>query len=244
MTDIKKINRQFFRLLIIYLAVIVAIIGLAITIMVIFGSDYNIIYSVLIAMFVLILLVTGLFKNSFDQITHMSYLIKIRANEGKPLPIVHLTSLHQHLAVFKQNGFDRYQDTETYTIYYKVEKDHIKQIFKNNILTIMVLIKNKNADFYSDRVDDEINRLRDELFKKKKKVNRIIITQIKEISQLDDKTKDMIKEVLFIRTKNYIISTINVGLYRASKKAIMLYSDTYSPSLYYKYHLEEIKNVL
>lgn len=244
MTDIKKVNKQFLTLLAIYLAVIIALIGVAILIMVYFGSNYNIIYAILIAMFVLMILVTGLFKNRFDQITHMSYLIKIRANEGKPLPIVNLTSLTQNLAIFKQNGFDRFQDTETYSIYYKVQKDHIKQIFRNNILTIMVLIKNKNSDFYSDRVDDEINKLRDQLFKEKKKVNRVIITQIKEISQLDDKTKEMIKEILFIRTKSFIISTINVGLYRPSNKAIMLYSDKYSPSLYYKYHLEEIKNIL
>ncbi len=244
MSDIKKINRQFLRLLILYILVIVAIIVASVLVMVYLGVNYNIIYSILIAMFILMILITGLFKNKFDQITHMSYLVKIRSNEGSPIPINHLANLNQAQDIFRKNNYDRYQDTETYIIYYKISKDHIKQIFRNNILTVMVYIKNKNADFYLDRVDDEINKLRDELFREKKKVNRIIITQIKEISELDDKTRDQIKEILFVRTKHYIISTINVGLYRPSNIAVMLYSDTYSPSLYYKYHLEEIKKVL
>ena len=243
MNDVKKVNRQFLRLLIIYIAVILALLVAGVVVMVYLGSNYNIIYSILIAMFILMILVTGLFKNSFDRITHMSYLVKIRANEGKPLPIHHLTNFNQS-DIFRSNDFTRYQETETYTIYYKVKKDHIKQIFRNNILTIMVLIKNKNADFYLDRIDDEINRLRDDLFKNKQKVNRIVITQIKEIDELNDKTREQIKEILFIRTKHYIISTINVGLHRPTKKAVMLYSDTYSPSLYYKYHLDEIKKIL
>ena len=87
-------------------------------------------------------------------------------------------------------------------------------------------------------------QLRDEIFKEKKKINRLIITQIKEIKELDDKTRDEIKEVIFIRTKRLIISTLNVGLFQTQKKAVMLYSDTYSPSLYYKYHLDEIKKIL
>ena len=93
------------------------------------------------------------------------------------------------------------------------------------------------------RVDNEINKLRDELFKEKKK-NHPVNHQIKEIDELDEKTRDMIKEILFIRTKRSIVSTINVGLHRPSKQALMLYSETYSPSLYYKYHIEQIKKII
>ena len=128
MNDVKKVNRQFLRLLIIYIAVILALLVAGVVVMVYLGSNYNIIYSILIAMFILMILVTGLFKNSFDRITHMSYLVKIRANEGKPLPIHHLTNFNQN-DIFRSNDFTRYQETETYTIYYKVKKDHIKQIF-------------------------------------------------------------------------------------------------------------------
>lgn len=243
MSDIKKINRQF---LINFISLIVifvlAVVGILLSFLLIKNQNYA--YLIVFIILLLVLILTSLFKNKLDQTINMSYLIRIRANEAPALPIRQLVNFNTAQDLFRQNGFDKYQDNETYVIYYKCEKDHIKQIFRNNILTVMILIKNKNTDFYLSRVDNEINKLRDELFKEKKKINRLIITQIKEINELDDQTRDMIKEILFIRTKRSVVSTINVGLHRPSKKALMLYSENYSPSLYYKYHIEEIKNIL
>jgi type III secretory pathway component EscS len=243
MNDVNKINQQFLNLLLIYIAILVGlIIGIAVAF--IFIRNIDIAYGILLLVLVAMIIITGLFKNRMDQITHMSYLVKIRASQGEPLDISNMLSFPNVQPVFRKNDYERYQDNETYTIYYKLDKDPIKQIFRHYMLTVMVLIKNQNAEFYLDRVDNEINKLRDEIFKEKKKINRLIITQIKEIKELDDKTRDEIKEVIFVRTKRLIISTINVGLFQAQKKAVMLYSDTYSPSLYYKYHLDEIKNIL
>ena len=243
MNDVDRINQQFLNLFLIYIAVLIGLI-IGVIVSFVFIANIDIAYGILLLVLVAMIIVTGLFKNKFDQITHMSYLIKIRTSQGEPLAINHMQSFPEVQSVFRKYDYERYQDNETYTIYYKLDKDPIKQIFRNYMLTVMVLIKNRNAEFYLDRVDKEINKLRDEIFKEKKKINRLIITQIKEIKELDDKTRDEIKEVIFIRTKRLIISTINVGLFQAQKKAVMLYSDTYSPSLYYKYHLDEIKNIL
>jgi hypothetical protein len=243
MNDINKINQQFLNLLLIYIAILVAlIIGVGFAFL--FISNIDISYGILLLVLVALIIITGLFKNKLDQITHMSYLIKIRASQGEPLAINFMHSFPEVQSVFKKYEYERYQDNETYTIYYKLDKDPVKQIFRNYMLTVMVVIKNQNAEFYLDRVDKEINKLRDEIFNQKKKINRLIITQIKEIKELDEKTREEIKEVIFIRTKRLIISTINVGLYQPQKKAVMLYSDTYSPSLYYKYHLDEIKKII
>jgi ABC-type multidrug transport system fused ATPase/permease subunit len=225
MNDVKRVNQQFLNLLLIYIAVLVAlIIGIAASF--VFIRNIDIAYGILLIVLVVMILITGLFK------------------KGEPLSIMNMQSFPQVQPVFRKNEYERYQDNETYTIYYKLDKDPIKQIFRHYMLTVMVLIKNQNAEFYLDRVDKEINKLRDEIFKEKKKINRLIITQIKEIKELDEKAREEIKEVIFIRTKRLIISTINVGLYQPQKKAVMLYSDTYSPSLYYKYHLDEIKKIL
>jgi type III secretory pathway component EscS len=243
MNDVNKINQQFLNLLLIYIAILVGlIIGIAVAF--IFIRDVDIAYGILLLVLVAMIIITGLFKNRMDQITHMSYLVKIRASQGEPLDISNMLGFPNVQPVFRKYDYERYQDNETYTIYYKLDKDPIKQIFRHYMLTVMVLIKNQNAEFYLDRVDKEINKLRDEIFKEKKKINRLIITQIKEIKDLDEKTRDEIKEVIFIRTKRLIISTINIGLFQPQKKAVMLYSDTYSPSLYYKYHLDEIKKIL
>ncbi|BCR36581.1 hypothetical protein [Mariniplasma anaerobium] len=243
MNDVKKINRQFFMSLMMMIGVVI-LAAAGIVLLYIFVKNENITYPVTLLIFIGLIIGGSLFKNRLDRITNMSYLVRIRESQGQPLPITQLVNFNTSSNLFKKNGFDKYQDNETFTIYYKCELDHIKKIFRNNILTVMVLIKNKNTDFYLDRIDKEINKLRDQLFKEKRKVNRIIITQIKEIDELDDKTRDMIKEIIFVRTKSFVISTINIGIYRPQHIAVMLYSNTYSPSLYYKYHLDEIRNIL
>ena len=129
-------------------------------------------------------------------------------------------------------------------LYYRAKKDHIKKMLRGYILEIVVYINNEDSEFYLSIVDEQVQKIQDMLRKDKKKVEKLLITQIKTIKELDDKTKQYIKEIVFIRSQTGIISTINVGLHYDSNKAVLLYSDTYSPSLYYKYQVEEIKNLV
>jgi hypothetical protein len=69
----------------------------------------------------------------------------------------------------------------------------------------------------------------------------MFITQVKEISSMDEQTKDAIREIVFVKTSVGVVSTINIGLHFPSNKAVLMYSETYSPSLYYRYHIDEIK---
>ncbi len=243
MSDIKSINRQFFVALISFVVIIVvALVGTLLAY--IYIKNYNITYPIYLTVLLLMIFISSRYKNTFDQIANLSYIIKIRGNEAKPLDIHKLVNLDHANIVFKKYDYLHFSQDNAYSIYYKVTKDHIKKIFRHYILTIIVVLHNKNADFYLDRVDKEINKLRDQQYKEKRKVDRLIITQIKEISDLSDATKETIKEIVFIRTNRIVISTINVGLYKTAQKAVMLYSDTYSPSLYYNYHIDEIKNVI
>ena len=111
------------------------------------------------------------------------------------------------------------------------------------MLEVVVYINKDESEFYLEIVNDEINKIKEKLSKEKKTVNRMFITQYKEVDTLDEKTKKSLSEIVFIRTRNHIISTINVGVLD-NELAVMLYSDTYSPSLYYKYHIEQIKDMI
>lgn len=243
MSDIKKINRQFLIALLSFLGIVILLI-VGDLLAYLYIENANITYPIYLSTLLILLFLTSHYQNTLDQITNMSYLIKIRANEAKPISIKNLKSIDAAGIILRENGYECFISDNTYSLYYKIEYDHIKKIFRNYILTIFIVLKNKNAEFYLERVDAEVNKLRDQQFKAKKRVTHLIITQIKEIDSLDDKTKEAIKEIVFIRTKRFLISTINIGLHRSSQQAVMLYSDTYSPSLYYKYQIEEIKKII
>ena len=112
------------------------------------------------------------------------------------------------------------------------------------MLEVVVLIHQEGDSFYLDAVDEDIHKIQQEQLKDHKKIDRMFITQIKQIDELNDETRESIKEIVFIKSSIGIISTINVGCHKPSGTAVMLYSDTYSPSLYYKYHIEQIKNII
>jgi hypothetical protein len=54
----------------------------------------------------------------------------------------------------------------------------------------------------------------------------------------------LIKETFFFKTQNSVISTINIALHQESEKAVMFYSDKFSPSLYYTEQIDEIKKMV
>ncbi|MCK7489054.1 MAG: hypothetical protein MZU79_01515 [Anaerotruncus sp.] len=196
-------------------------------------ADENIQYVIYFFSLIAILVVAGLFKTKLDRTTQLSYLIKIRANQGGPLPMNRTKNpddLPDHL---KSLGYERFAWDLDHAIYHRVTKDQIKRLFPRYMLEIVILVNQRKNVFYLEQADQEIAKIQEKYLKEKKVMDRMTITQVKEIGILDDATKDLIKEIIFIRSNRTVISTINVGLYRAEGVAVMLYSDTYRPSLYY-----------
>ncbi len=190
------------------------------------------------------LIVVSVFKTVLERITQISFLIKIRAHPGDPLPMNHTRSMENIGEHMLNLGYERHLQDLNHALYFRIAKEEVKRIFRGYTLEVVVLIEPQNAYFYLDQVDQEIATLQQASLKKGKKIVRMLITQIKEIEDLDDATKTLIKEIIFVRTKQTVISTINVGLYRAQGVAVMLYSDTYHPSLYYVQHIKSIKKII
>ncbi|HBD74693.1 MAG TPA: hypothetical protein DC003_03900, partial [Acholeplasmataceae bacterium] len=70
------------------------------------------------------------------------------------------------------------------------------------------------------------------------------ISQYKEVQVFDEKEKESINEIIFIKTDKHIVSTINVGIVNNPKIALMLAAKTYRPSSYYDLHLNSIFQAL
>lgn len=243
MNDIKQINRTFLFTLLSLIGVVVAI-AFGMIAANIWVVDPNVQYVIYFFSLLAILFVGGIFKTKLDRITQFSYLIKIRAHQGGPLPMNHTKNpddLPDHLISL---GYERYVWDLDHAVYHRVTRDRIKRQFSRYMLEVVVLVSPRKNVFYLEQVDQEIAAIQQKYLKERKVMDRMTITQIKEIGILDENTKNQIKEIIFIRANRTVISTVNVGIYPAGGVAVMLYSDTYRPSLYYEHHINEIKKII
>lgn len=241
MKNIKSINRRF----LLTMATLIIYIGLSIGI-IWYVYVYYINQSVTVALIVLLitLFVISVFRAKLDSLINVSYLIRIRENAGEPLTIQRLKTKEFLNTYLINNDYIKFAESDDHFLYYRTKKDHIKKMLRGYILEIVVYINQDEPEFYIESIDEEVQKLQEMFRKEKKKVEKLLITQLKFIDNLDENVKQQIREIVFMRSQSGIISTINVGLHLDSNKAVLLYSDTYSPSLYYKYHIELIKKLV
>ncbi len=239
---IKKVNRKFLTTLILYVLYFVFGIGL-LTYGYFETGGGNLLVTGIFVFFLISIFVTSYASNKLNYLMNLSFIIKISDNSGEPLNITRVNNTQNLYQYLENNDYVKYKNDASHYLFYRLTKDTIKQVFSKYMLEVVVYVNKDEPDFYLDQVNDEINNLKLEFLNEKKVVNRLFITQFKEVNSLDEKTKKDISEIVFIRTKHNIISTINVGLFE-DELAVMLYSDTYTPSLYYTYHIEQIKNMI
>lgn len=244
MTDIEKINRKFLVTLISFIIVVLILAGIMITTNILVPDQYeDYEYIVYFTVFIIMLFILPYFKNRIDKLTNISYILKIRSHEAPPLEL-NRTINPNFGGYLRSLDFVKFTVDKDHIFYYRMEKDTVKRIFKRYMLEVIVLIDEKQEDFFLDTVDTNIGKIQQQMLTEGKKINRMLITQIKEISNLDDQTKEKIKEIAFFRTNLGVISTINVGIYKKANMGVLLYSDTYSPSLYYQKHIDLIKQII
>ncbi len=241
--DEKKINHQFFQTLIIYIAVLIVFITGAVLVLIFYPTD-GMKYVIIFFEMLVLIFISGIFKSKMDRLTNISYLVKIFSNPGAPLPLSNARYIDKFARKLTDEGFTRFSMDFKHALYYKVNKDFIKKTFSRYMLEVVVVINDVNEPFYLDIVDEEISKIQQEQLKNKVRFDKMLITQVKEILEMNDTTKQAIKEIVFVKTKYSVVSTINVGLHQASSQAIMMYSNDYSPSLYYSYHIDQIKKML
>ena len=238
MDDLKKINRRFLTNLFLFIGII--IVAVVVGILSFFFIPQDIAYLIWFILLVVLMIISGIFRGRLDELTNFSYIIRIRANAGPPLHTA--KNLKDLERVLQNNGYEMKGNSKNYVLFYRVTKDDIKRIFKRFMLEVVVLSKT-NAFFIED-VDKDIDSLHAELHKQKKKTDKLFVTQIREISDLTDEVKEQIKEIAFVRSQRGVVSIINVGIHTLSRKAVMMYTDTYRPSLYYEFHVNQIKKIL
>lgn len=243
MDELKRIHKQFVVTISLFVIIVLAIFS-TVWITYKYLEDPNVQYIIFFSLLIVLLFFTSMFRTRIEFVINTSYLMRINNNQGQPLEIKRIYKKEHLHSYLSGNDFNMFSNEEDYLIYYKASKDHIKKMFRGYILEIVVYLSPEHKEFYYSKIDDQIQKIQTKLAHDSKKIHKLLITQIKVVDDLDEETKKQISEIVFIRSQAGIISTINVGLHMDSNKAVMLYSDTFSPSLFYNYHIEQIKKMI
>ena len=235
--DVKRYyHKQFLFTYITFIVFILMVVTAAILSYVLIQSQWA--YAIIFSLLFLLLFSSYRFKKRLYLIIHQSYLEHIRSDVIDPLEIPPQVDIEFIRKRLLKHGFKLHYTDHNYVVLIKIEKDdHIRKVFQHHILYVAVLLFHEQSSFYQEKVDQLINQIQyDSQTQDKKRIDRLLITQYKPIKTFNDKAKDAINEIIFIKTDRHIVSTINVGLVESPKLALMLMSKTYQPSSYYDLH--------
>lgn len=240
----KKQHKQFLFTYISYILTIIATISVAILSYILFQSDWA--YLIIFLLLLLLLFASYRFKKTLYLIIHRSYFEHIQEDVIDPIdlnPEIDVIDVQKQLL---RHGYHLHYTGNQYVVLIKIVKDtQIRKIFQHHILHVAVILFDDKLTYYQTKVDDLINDIQ---FKSqtedKKRIDRLLITQYKPVSEFTETERQAINDIIFIKTDKHIVSTINVGLLKAPPIALMLASKTYRPSTYYQMHLDEIYSAL
>lgn len=238
-----KINRKFLLTLFAFIIIASIIIGTVIFVFIRVDNS-RVEYPIIFGAMLILLFVTAYFRNRIEMITSESYMLRIKLNRGKPIKAKHQISRSAYETRLNKLNYSVFAKDSTHTLFYRAYKDDIKRIFRHYILEVVVFVDKDQDEFYLETVDKEISDIQEKCNKENKRIAKTLVTQFKIVDELDESTKGKIVENIIFRSQNYFLSTINVGLHRSSNQAVMLYSDTYTPSLYYRHHIDQIKHII
>ncbi|MDA0871777.1 MAG: hypothetical protein O2987_02765 [Firmicutes bacterium] len=240
----KKQHKQFLITYISYIATIIATISVAILSYILFQSDWA--YLIIFILLLILLFASYRFKKALYLIIHRAYMEHILDDVIDPIDLrPDYDTIDVQKKLLKQ-GYKLHYTGNQYVILIKIVKDtQIRKIFQHHILHVAVILFDSKLKYYQTQVDDLINEIQ---FKSqtedKKRIDRLLITQYKQVDEFNEKERLAINEIIFIKTDKHIVSTINVGLLKSPPIALMLASKTYRPSTYYQIHLDDIYDAL
>jgi len=227
-----------------FIILTLSMIGLAIVTAVYVSVEWR--FVIYFSQLLILLYASYYFKRKLYELINLKYLIHIRETAASPYELnAPLKTLDIERRLLK-DGYTQKFSNKRFALYIKVALDNeIRKVFRHHILFAHIVIYNEHSPFYLQEVDDLINDIQyKSQTEDKKRIDRLLITQYKPVKTFNDDVKARINEIIFIKTDKHVISTINVGLLEDPALALMLYSDTYKPSSYYKLHIQSIKDTL
>lgn len=201
-------------------------------------------FWIFIALLIL-LFVSYFFKKKLFTIIHENYLHHIQSQVIDPIEIQSTLNYEYLYSQYKKLDYTLHYHDQDIVVFTKISADKIRKVFAHHILYVAVFNLKDSHSFYHPKVDDMINSIQHKSqTQDKKRVDRLLISQYKMFETFNESSRQQINEIIFIKTDKHIVSTINIGIFNKEHVALMLASKSYTPSLYYTNHVDELLHLL
>lgn len=203
-------------------------------------------YQISIVIVLLLLLITGMlmFKPRLVYYQEIFAYYKLKDKQDPPIKFKYSLFSQSFSDKLLEDGFLRSYSNESFTLYSKYAKDRKEFHLKRSMLIVFVIIKDESMDYQERKIIQRINKLEDALYKEKKRIFNYTVFVAKEGPKLTNEIKESCDNVSFSKVGSRSIININLFFETSSNSSYFLYSDSYSPSIYYRFAVGLLKDII
>lgn len=225
--DIIKIRNKYLLILITFIVISVGLFFFFLF----YPFKDNLKYTVLIVILFIIMGFSFWIKPRIELINIQLAFNKLINSDDQKIFNTPLANISADLKVKTRNqDYKIAFNVDQFDLYYKIEKNP-QNLTKKGVLFILIVYK-QDMSFTNGYIEHYINELEAKLQKEKQKYLHYGIMQIRNGKHNKENLRDA-DQIRFERFQKRYISTINALV--DGEKVYILYSNLYSPTIYYKY---------
>ena len=135
-------------------------------------------------------------------------------------------------------------NSDDFTIFYKYIAPNKELIHRKGTLQFFAIIKNEHIGYQNSEISKYIEHVEKDFYHKKMKFKNYMVFIGKYGTSYTDEIKKQTEQVVFDHHGLFHISTIPFFYHVSEKTYTFLYSDTFSPSVFYKGAALELIDIL
>lgn len=240
--SVKEARKNYIKTLVFFFAftaIMLTLLGLSFLIP---AGEYNTLIGIGIALIILIGM--GAFRPRLMYYKEEVMFYKLKDNQDGRIS-TNLSPLSQ--AFFDkllQKEFSINFQSQSFTIFTKYIKDKSQYHLKRPMLMVYVAIHHNDISYQDELFIKQINAIEDSFYKEKKRIFNYTVFVAKEGPTMSKNDQEECDKVSFSRVGKRSIVTINLFYETKKRSCYFLYSNKYSPTSYYNFGVQFLKENL
>lgn len=141
----------------------------------------------------------------------------------------------------KTRGFNKTIDHQDFQYFYQNISKLKEPIFSKALTLYCIIAKGEDFDFYSEQVDEEMQRsyIHDDVAKK---ANVVVVLQFKKYSHFTPEAKEEVDKIINFKTGKNVLLHLTIGYFVEENSIYYLRPKTKYPHKYYYYAVKTIND--